>query len=211
MIIKLKSVVALLCAAVAVGTASGCSTNSVDTTAASSSPAAAASVSVVPPTGEGGIVPNRILIPDIGVDAVVEPKGTVDEYAPFLDQMVPSFGVPEDMADTTWWSDGPKPGSTGMAIVLGHTQVGDGEAVFDDISLLREGQRFSLTSESGETVEFAVTKVVQNISKSDPEALNTTLSGAPAASAVALVTCGGEFDSARDASADNIVVFAAGV
>ncbi|OFV78605.1 class F sortase [Rhodococcus erythropolis] len=210
MIIKLKSIVALLCAVLTFVIATGCSTSSGDTAAEPSSQAAV-SVSVVPPKGDGGIVPNRILIPDIGVNAVVEPKGTVDEYAPFLDQMVPSFGVPDDIADTTWWSDGPKPGSTGMAIILGHTQVGGGEAVFDDISLLREGQRFSLTSESGETVEFAVTRVVQNISKSDPEALNKTLSEAPSVSALALVTCGGEFDSKRDASAENIVVFADGV
>ncbi|GEE00511.1 class F sortase [Gordonia spumicola] len=163
--------------------------------------------SVVPPSSTGGVVPATIAIPSLQVSARVEPKGTVMEYAKFLGRDVPSFGVPTDMMDTTWWSDGPRPGSDGMAVILGHTQVG-GPGVFNDISRMRNGDTIVVTAASGEAVEFSVTRVVADIPKSDPSALNKALTSAPKGSGIALVTCGGRFDSAVDASVDNIVVFA---
>ncbi|QRY62508.1 class F sortase [Gordonia sp. PDNC005] len=162
---------------------------------------------VVPPKASGGIVPARLTIPSLKMNAVVEPKGTVMEYAKFLGHEVPSFGIPEGMKTTTWWSDGPKPGSDGMAVVLGHTQVGGGYGVFNDIGKLRPGKSIVVASKKGTKIRFLVTKVVSGVSKSDPAALNKVLSRAPKGSGIALVTCGGQFDSAQGASEDNIIVF----
>lgn len=160
------------------------------------------------PTATGGFVPDHISIPAIDVDAVVEPKGTVQQYAPYLDRVVPSFGAPEEMEDTTWWSDGPQPGSDGMAIILGHTLQGDDVAVFDHIDTLSPGSTIEVQSSDGSSATYSVTEVVDAIPKDDPIALNDALEGAPADSGLALVTCGGEFDTDLASSDENVIVFA---
>lgn len=181
-------------------------------TSAIATPVSPQEVSVVPPVASGGIDPGRISIEAIGVSAPIEAKGTHLEYAPFLGQNVSSFGIPERMDTTTWWSDGPKPGSDGMAVVLGHTQVGGGFGVFNNIDALQVGDRIAITSVDGSAdVTVAVAEVVSGIAKADPSALNTVLSNAPSESRLALVTCGGPFDEGKSASTDNVVVFATSV
>lgn len=136
--------------------------------------------------------------------------GTVMSYAPFLGQEVPSFGISDGMETTTWWSDGPKPGSDGMAVIWGHTQIGGGFGVFNDIGRLSPGQEIEVSPmEKVAPTHFSVAKIVAGISKSDQSALNAVLENAPSGTGLALVTCGGEFDPQRSASEENIVVFAA--
>jgi sortase (surface protein transpeptidase) len=145
-------------------------------------------------------------VPSIGVNTSVAPKPTEMAHDPFINKTVPSFGVPDDLYTTTWWSSGPKPGSLGMAVVLGHTQIG-GYGVFNNLAKLKPSQVIGLTR-GNTTLRFQVLAVHTGISKKDPTALQTTLAHHPAAARLALLTCSGNFNQGYRESAENTVVFA---
>jgi Sortase domain len=155
----------------------------------------------------GAVVPARLAIPAIGVDTPVESRGTVTYEHPFTGQRVDGYGVPESMATTSWWSDGPQPGSGGMAVVLGHQQDG-GDAVFNRLHELRDGDEVRFQDAAGTVLRLAVLGApVTGLDKAS-SALSDVLNGHPADADVALVTCGGEFDDSAGTSTENTVVFA---
>ncbi|WP_040337480.1 class F sortase [Candidatus Blastococcus massiliensis] len=163
------------------------------------------------PAGEvvaaGAIQPARLSIPAIGVDAPVEKRGTVQYENPFTGKKVDGYGVPESMRTTSWWSDGPQPGSGQMAVILGHQQA-DGGAVFDRLHTLDPGDEITLRDGSGAVLRLKVLgSPVAGLDKAT-SALAETLNSHPAEADVALVTCGGEFDDEAGTSTDNTVVFA---
>ncbi|MDK3257334.1 class F sortase [Blastococcus capsensis] len=159
------------------------------------------------PGAAGAVVPTRLAIPAIGVDAAVESRGTVRYENPFTGQAVDGYGVPESMATTSWWSDGPAPGSGQMAVILGHEQSG-GSAVFDRLHELRDGDEVVLRSAAGAVLHLTVLGAPRTGLSKATSALADTLNGHPVGVGVALVTCGGEFDDRAGTSTDNTVVFA---
>lgn len=178
--------------------------------AAGSAPAPVTAPTGGAPAASGPIAPVRLVIPAIGVDAPVEARGTVRTRNPFTGRVVDGFGVPASMRTTAWWSDGPKPGSGQMAVVLGHLQVG-GYGVFDHLDRLRPGDAVDLYDRGGSVLRLQVLAApVTGLAKST-SALADVLNGHPAGAAVALVTCGGRFDRAVGQSVDNTVVFARAV
>jgi hypothetical protein len=159
------------------------------------------------PVAEGPIEPARLQIPAIGVDTTVEPRGTVQYDNPFTGQPVAGYGVPESMWTTAWWSDGPRPGSGQMAVILGHAQAAGG-AVFDDLATLATGDEVLLADGSGAVQHLQVLgPPVTGLDKTT-SALADALNGHPRGADVAFVTCGGDFDRQAAASVDNEVVFA---
>jgi hypothetical protein len=157
---------------------------------------------------DGPIVPARLVIPAIGVDAEVESRGTVSYENPFTGQQVDGYGVPESMATTSWWSDGPQPGSGQMAVVLGHEDAGGGAAVFDRLTDLHAGDEVRLRAADGGTLALQVLGDPLTGLDKATSALADALNGHPEGADVALVTCGGEFDEDAGASEENTVVFA---
>lgn len=156
----------------------------------------------------GPLVPAHLTIPAIGVDAPVEARGTVRYKNPFTGAMVNGYGVPKSMHTTAWWSDGPRPGSGAMAVILGHEGAAGG-AVFDGLHRLRPGDEVDLRNSSGAVLRLTVLGApVTGLDKAT-SALGDTLTRHPRAAALALVTCGGQFDAHVGASKDNTVVFAA--
>jgi sortase (surface protein transpeptidase) len=151
------------------------------------------------------IIPNHIFIPAIGVNTTTSPAPTVMEWDQYVQKEVAGFGVPpetkEGLLQTTWWSDGPKPGSTGMAIVLGHSNVG----IFDNIGRLKAGQLVGLTD--GHALDtFRVIGVPRTgIPKTDGSALQRALLVHPTTARLALVTCSGAFNGSS--SGENTVVY----
>ena len=167
---------------------------------------------VAPDAPSAPSVPDRSMVPDhlyvraIGVDTRVVPAATRRTHDPFLNRTVDSFGVPDDMYSTTWWSSGPKPGSGQLAVILGHTQIG-AYGVFNRLAALHPGDSVQVSGRAG-LLRFTVTTVRTGISKTDPYALRTALERHPAGSALALITCSGTFDRDYDQSTENTVVFA---
>ena len=152
------------------------------------------------------LTPTHLYVPGIHVDTTVDAKPTQRTKDPFLNRTVASFGVPDDMYTTTWWSSGPKPGSDAMAVLLGHTQVG-GYGVFNKLGSLSRGARVTVTGD-GRTVRYAVIGVRTGISKTDPYALRKALEAHPPGAALALITCSGTFNTDYDQSTENTVAFA---
>ncbi|MFC4125622.1 class F sortase [Nocardia rhizosphaerae] len=152
--------------------------------------------------------PARLVVPGLGIDAAMFAAPTTVEYDPFLGRDVESFGVPGDMESTTWWSDGPRPGAQGLAVVLGHTQV-NGHGVFDHLGELVPGDQLEVQpATAGRATRFRVDEVIADIPKSDPAALNAILAAHHDMRGLALITCGGRFDVTVGASAANTVVIA---
>ncbi|SEK42877.1 Sortase family protein [Blastococcus sp. DSM 46786] len=155
----------------------------------------------------GPIEPAWLAIPAIGVDAPVEHRGTATYENPFTGRTVEGYGVPESMLTTSWWSDGPAPGSGQMAVVLGHQQDG-GDAVFNRLHELAPGDEVVLRDARGAALRLTVLgEPLTGLDKAT-SALSDALNGHPAEADVALVTCGGEFDDAAGTSTENTVVFA---
>lgn len=170
-------------------------------------PAAGAPRSAPPPVAAGPIVPVRLQIPAIGVDAPVESRGTVRYDNPFTGQEVDGYGVPASMWTTSWWSDGPRPGSGQMAVILGHAQAAGG-AVFDHLADLSPGDEAVLVDGGGAVMHLRMLgNPLTGLDKST-SALADALNGHPPGADVAFVTCGGRFDRQAQASEDNDVVFA---
>ncbi|SFL56604.1 class F sortase [Geodermatophilus ruber] len=155
----------------------------------------------------GPVVPVRLTIPAIDVDSPVESRGTVRYENPFTGQPVDGYGVPESMDTTSWWSDGPQPGSGRMAVVLGHAGSG-GPAVFDRLAELRAGDEVSLVDGAGAVLRLEVLGDPLTALDKSTSALADVLNGHPPGAAVAFVTCSGAFDEAAAASEENTVVFA---
>jgi LPXTG-site transpeptidase (sortase) family protein len=155
------------------------------------------------------IVPTHLFIPAIGVNTTVTAKPSNSQWDEFLGKNVDSFGVPPDMYTTTWWSASaqgtpePRPGSAGMAIMLGHTQIG-AYGVFNDLGQLKPGQLAGVSS-GKVTLTFQVLAVKRDIPKTDAAALSRVLGDHPQTARLALITCSGHFNGRE--SVDNTVVF----
>jgi hypothetical protein len=177
---------------------------------ATGGPGASSGLSPAPQSGTpaaGAIVPAGLSIPAIGVDTAVEPRGTVTYDNPFTGQAVTGYDVPESLDTAAWWADGPQPGSTQMAVVLGHQQAG-GQAVFNRLHELGPGDQVLLRDAGGAVLTLRVLgEPLTGLDKAT-SALSEALNGHPADADVALVTCGGEFDEAAGTSTTNTVVFA---
>jgi len=87
-------------------------------------------------------VPERLLIPSLGVDSAIvpitAPGGTLTP--------------PADAQQVGWWSPGAEPGArTGSALVTGHT-LSRGGAALQDLETLEEGDRIAVRTVNGRIV-----------------------------------------------------------
>jgi hypothetical protein len=183
-------------------------------TEGSSSPAAttqqpAPSVTTVPPPTDivMPIKPVQIFIPVIGVNTSISAAPSRLEYDPHLGVKVPMYGTPKDLTTVTWWSadhngtPAPRPGdgpvvNTMIAEFFGHTGINGAQGVFDHLGNLQVGQTIGIQGENdaGQTVLLTVSvlRVVSGLDKADANALNNSISTAPAATRMTFITCSGD-------------------
>ncbi len=154
------------------------------------------------------IIPTQVFIPKLGVNTTVTPGPTKFAWDEFLGKQVPSFSVPPDtakgMLTTTWWSSGPRPGAPGLAIILGHTQIG-GPGVFNDLARLQTGDVAGVSNGTIVLKFQVIGSPMTGIPKTDATALQRVLIHAPPASRLAFITCSGHFNGHE--SVENTVVF----
>jgi LPXTG-site transpeptidase (sortase) family protein len=141
--------------------------------------------------------PDRIEIPAIGVRAPVAPIGLTADGA--LD--VPPLDRP---GETGWYDQGPVPGETGPAVVVGHVDA-NGPAVFFRLRELRPGDRIRITRTDAVSVTFRVVSVEQVPKDKFP---TDRVYGDLDHAGLRLVTCGGSFDAARKSYTSNVIVYA---
>lgn len=94
------------------------------------------------------VLPQRLVIPVINVDALVEQVGLTEGG---------DMEVPSSSDEVGWFKLGPRPGEKGSAVMAGHFDAKNGEAgVFNDLDKLKAGDKLYVEDEGGGTTAFVV-------------------------------------------------------
>ncbi len=112
--------------------------------------------------------------------------------------------VPTDVQQPGWFDLGPTPGQIGSAVILGHVDSFRGPGVFFNLRKLLVGDQIFVALADGVVTTFGVTSVVQYLKTQFPA---NKVYGSDGASALQLVTCGGQFDPSTGHYLSNIVVY----
>ncbi len=141
-------------------------------------------------------IPNRIRIPRIGVDSILEhltlgPQGELN--------------APVDFDLAGWYSGGVAPGQVGPAIIAGHVDSAVGPAVFARIGELVAGDEIVVSTSTGTDLTFVVTGSAQSAKAAFPT--DEVYSNVPRPE-LRLITCAGAFDRSVGHYTDNLIQFA---
>jgi uncharacterized repeat protein (TIGR01451 family) len=153
-----------------------------------------------------------VTIPALHVDAPLAPTGATGRPG------AASLDIPDRIDEVVWWdgtftdgdirlkSGAPAPGDPGVAIIAGHVASATlGPGAFYHLGTLRRGATITVVGPSGRRTRWRVSAPPVTVPKGAlPRALFAT-SGRPR---LALVTCGGPFDSATGHYLDNVIVWA---
>jgi hypothetical protein len=151
------------------------------------------------PTPEApGAAPVRLVVPDIGIDAPVDPVGVTPDG---------SLQLPDDVHRVGWYRFGPLPGQPqGSAVLAGHVDSWDqGLGALGRLRSVEPGQRIAVTDAAGHTTRWRVVTRQLVVKQQLPLAGLFTRSGPPR---LVLLTCGGPFDERQRSYSDNLVVVA---
>jgi sortase A len=145
--------------------------------------------------GEYGVVPTRIEIPAIDVNASTETVGLLDNG---------QMGVPEDFMKVGWFKPGAMPGERGSSVLAGHVDNKTGPAVFFDLKDLSKGDEVIIHGKNDEKLVFEVTgKEVYPMNDAPVE----DIFGYTSRRSMKLITCTGPFDRSRGGHIDRLVVY----
>ncbi|KQX82812.1 class F sortase [Streptomyces sp. Root1310] len=156
----------------------------------------------LPPAAKplGQALPQRIDIPDLGVQAPVVARG--------LDAEGGIDPPPFDQAGVVgWYAAGAKPGARGTALLVGHVDTETRPAVFYKLSTLKAGETVRVVRDDGKVAEFTVddVEVVQRDRFDARQAYGPRQSDR---AELRLITCGGTFDRVSRSYTANVIVSA---
>lgn len=103
-----------------------------------------------------GLLPTRLVIPKLGLDAPILAIGADGSGA----MQVPRPPDPRDSVwgEVYWWSVGYAPGQVGDAVIAGHVNRPDaGPAAFTHLNWLVPGDQLRVITADGHTLTFVVT------------------------------------------------------
>jgi sortase (surface protein transpeptidase) len=142
--------------------------------------------------------PSRLVIPDLGVDAVVEPVGVQPDGA-----MV----IPASPTSVGWYRYGPAPADPeGNTVIAGHVATReDGPGALADLREASPGMRVEVTGADGTVHAYEVVGREAIVKQSLPVDDIFARDGRPL---LVLITCGGEYIPELRTHRDNIVVTA---
>lgn len=110
--------------------------------------------------------------------------------------------VPATAGGLGWWADGPRPGTDGAAVVVGHVDLDGRLGVFARLATAEPGTIISVTTGSA-VARYRVLSVEQYPKAAFPTDVVYRQTGADE---LRLVTCGGRFDRRTGHYEDNVVV-----
>ena len=113
--------------------------------------------------------------------------------------------VPSSTTVVGWYTNSPRPGATGSAVIAGHVDSRSGPGVFFWLRTMRRGERIYVQRADGTLAVFTVTAVRTYAKARFPTA---TVYGPVPDAELRLITCGGTFDYARGSYLSNVVVYA---
>ena len=142
-------------------------------------------------------LPQRILIPAIGVDAVVEQVGVDATNA---------MDTPKNPRNTGWYSPGPRPGQRGNAAIDGHVDyAGLGPVVFWRLSSMTPGMEIVIVADDGARWRF----IVQSVETFGlTEFPGHRVFGPSDETNLSLISCIGNFDPVTASYDKRIIAFA---
>ena len=143
------------------------------------------------------LIPVRLTIQSIGVDAAVEQVGKKADG---------SMGTPQKFGDVAWYALGAKPGEAGKAVIDGHVNNALTTAgVFDHLSQVQVGDIVTVADASGHSLSYKVTDIEEYPADSAPDASIFTTTGP---SQLVLITCDGDWVPDAKSFDKRLVVFA---
>ena len=137
----------------------------------------------------------RLVIPRIGVDAVIQPLGRDSHGA---------VASPSKLDAVGWFDQSSSPGLAGDAILDGHLGLPGQPAVFRSLNLLRAGDEVHVIWPDGRTVAFRVTSAETVDANAHPAGLFAR--SGPAR--LSLITCAGEWENALATYSQRLIVTA---
>lgn len=142
-----------------------------------------------------GIVPQRISIPSIKLDALVEQVGVLENGQMDVPKIFDRVGI------LSPWT---RPGMMGNAVIAGHFDHYTGPAVFYHIRKLKPGDQIIVTDLQNKKLTFRVKKVE---SYAASEAPIDSIFGDSQQARLNLITCAGAFNRKTQEHAKRLVVF----
>lgn len=139
--------------------------------------------------------PVRLRIPAIHVDSPLDHLGRLPDG---------TIAVPNSPVVAGWYDEGPRPGQSGPAVILGHVDSRKGPGVFFRLSELKLGTLAYVDRADGTTIAFRVQRVSQVPKISFPTDLVYSPTLEPS---LQLVTCGGSFDNHARSYRDNVIAY----
>jgi hypothetical protein len=142
--------------------------------------------------------PVRLAVPDVGIDAPVDPVGVTRDGR---------MRLPDDVDRVGWYRFGPAPGRPqGSAVLAGHVDSWDqGLGALSRLRSVEPGRRIAVTDTAGRVTRWQVVTRRLVVKQHLPLARLFTRSGPPR---LVLLTCGGPFDERLRSYRDNLVVVA---
>jgi LPXTG-site transpeptidase (sortase) family protein len=140
--------------------------------------------------------PVHIAIPAIDVSAKVVPLGLNADR---------TLEVPANLSDTGWFTEGPEPGESGAAVVVGHVASRSGTGVFYRLRDMRPGDIIRIRLRDGEVVRYRARSAIVVSKTAFPTKRIYARTSRPT---LRLITCGGAPDAATGVHPDNRIVFA---
>ena len=143
------------------------------------------------------LVPVRLLIPSIGVNAAVEQVGNKADG---------SMGTPSKFGDVAWYAMGSAPGQAGNAVIDGHVDNALTTAgVFMHLSQIALGDTVTVVNASGTPMSFTVNNIEEIPADS---ALAASIFSTTGPSQLVLITCDGSWVPNAKSFDKRLVVFA---
>lgn len=142
------------------------------------------------------LLPVRLIIPSIKVDAAVEYLGIASDG---------TMDVPKGPADVAWFNLGPYPGENGSAVIAGHSGWKEGKkAVFDNLYKLHKGDKIYIKNKKGIDTIFVVREFRNYDQNADASVVFSSSDGK---SHLNFITCEGVWNEKEKGRPNRLVVF----
>lgn len=142
------------------------------------------------------IVPARLRIPSLNINAKVESVGVKDDG---------TMATPSNFDNVAWYSPGAKPGGQGSAVIAGHVNNALlRSGVFEHLSQIKTGDYVTVEDSVGKAVVYRVTSMAVYESDAPTDALFAVTGP----SRLVLITCDGDWIPALRSYDKRLVVIA---
>ncbi|WP_233569556.1 class F sortase [Planomicrobium sp. Y74] len=141
-----------------------------------------------------GIVPEKISIPAIGVEAETLHLGTKENG---------EMDVPDTIDDVSWFEPGYKPGENGRAVIAGHVDGIKGPAIFWDLAKLEAGDEIIVKGEGNDLVFRVYAMESVELELADVH----SVFGYRSSPELILITCSGDYDYNRGTREERLIVY----